>query len=125
MRILIPAWILFAALPQNSTPDGSKQQKPPTEKQDVSKNPPPTPQVPSIDNQKAARSTSGEIQQTPEKSVWGDVPAWLLVAVGGMPRGLLFVFLTTSKNKLKMPELLRVPLKPAPMPSYEANVLGS
>jgi hypothetical protein len=88
MRVLIPALVLVAAILQASPPDRSKQQKPSNEKQNLAKTPPPSPSVAAVNNQdcpcKEVRSTNTQPQETPEKSMWGDIPTWLLVVVGGV-----------------------------------------
>lgn len=87
MRILFTVLILTAISLQTLPPDGTEQKKPFNEKQNVPKTPPPTPSA-AVSNQDGpgieAPRAIPESQQTSEKSLWGDVPTWLLVIVGGV-----------------------------------------
>lgn len=88
MRTLFPVLILIASLAQSATsPDSSKQQTPTQKKHAVSNQvPPPPPTV--INNQsfpnKQEESSKANTEHSPERSPWGDVPAWLLVFVGAV-----------------------------------------
>lgn len=103
MRILFTVLILAAVSLQTLPPDGTKQKKPSNEKQNVPKTPP-TPSA-AVSNQDGPGKDAGraipEPQQTSEKSVWGDVPTWLLVIVGGIAAWIALRTLNDIKVQTK------------------------
>jgi hypothetical protein len=86
MRVIILTLVLAAAFAQSSPPTMSKQQKTANEKQKVSMAPETPAEV--INNQKSPSEEGHravtEQPRTSEKSIWGDVPTWLLVIVGAI-----------------------------------------
>jgi hypothetical protein len=77
--------IVLQTLP--APPNGGKQEKPSQEKHAVSNASPSPTSLPIVQNQGALQKVkTGSKNEEPqkEKSFWGDLPAWLLVIVGGL-----------------------------------------
>jgi hypothetical protein len=105
MRVLLSTLILVAAMLQVSPPDRGKQNAPPNKKQNTTKQPPTSAPIPTIDNQKCPcqerNSANAQPQKAEEKSIWGDVPSWMLVFVTGFAALIALWTLTDIKKQTK------------------------